>query len=130
MARITHKKAGSINEGDSVVIEGEPCRVKKISTSSPGKHGHTKVRIEAVGMLDDKKRQTVMPGDEDVEVPIIDKRNAQVLSVKGDSINVMDLENYQTFDLDVPEELQGEIEEEDNVLYWVILDNKVLKDVK
>lgn len=124
---IEHKQASKIQEGDVIVMEGEACKVKKTSTSRPGKHGHAKVRVEGVGMLDDKKRQTVMPGDEDVEVPIIDKRNAQVLSVSGDTAQVMDMENYKNFDLEIPEDLEPQ--EGDEVDYWVILDTKVLKKV-
>ncbi len=127
---IEHKEATSIKEGDVIVIDDEACKVKSVSTSRPGKHGHAKVRVEAVGMLDDKKRQTVMPGDEDVEVPIIDKRNAQVLSVSGDSVQVMDMENYENFDLDVPDDFDEDVNEGDEVLYWVILGTKVLKQVK
>ena len=71
-----------------------------------------------------------MPGHDNVEVPIIEKRNAQVLSVHGDMANVMDSETYETFDLKIPEELKGQVVEGSSVLYWVIMDEKVIKQVK
>ena len=72
----------------------------------------------------------VLPGHDKVEVPIIEKKTAQVLSVTGDTANVMDTETYETFDLKIPEELQGKITEGTEVLYWIILDEKVMKQVK
>lgn len=130
MAGITHKSAGSVKKGDTIVIDDAACKVTNVQTSKPGKHGHAKVRVEAVGLIDEKKRQTVMPGSEDVEVPIIDKRSAQVLSVSGNKANVMDMESYETFDLKIPEELKDDVEEGKSVLYWIILSDKVMKQVK
>ena len=121
---------GSLQKGSYIVIDGVACRVFDKSTSRPGKHGHAKVRLTAVGVLDDKKRIIVMPGHDNIEVPIIDKRSAQVLSIQGDKANVMDAETYETFDLDIPEELKGEVIEGCNILYWQILADRVMKQVK
>ncbi|MBW3003847.1 translation initiation factor IF-5A [Candidatus Woesearchaeota archaeon] len=121
---------GSLQKGNYVIIDEVACRVTSIQVSRPGKHGHAKVRLEAVGLLDDKKRAVVMPGHDHIDTPIIDKRTAQVLSISGKMVNVMDSETYETFDLEIPEELEGEIVEGANVLYWVILDQRVIKQVK
>ena len=121
---------GSLQRGNYVVVEGVACRVSGTQTSRPGKHGHAKVRLEAVGLLDDKKRVIVAPGHDYIDAPIIEKKSAQVLSVQGDVANVMESETYETFDLKIPEELMGEVVEGSNVMYWVILNDKVLKQVK
>ena len=42
----------------------------------------------------------------------------------------MDSETYETFDLDVPEELADEVVDGVSVVYWEILDDKVIKQVK
>ena len=122
--------AGQIQKGDTLLIDGEPCKASSIQVSRPGKHGHAKVRIEGVGLIDEKKRVIVMPGHDKVEVPIIDKKNAQILSVTGDTANVMDMETYETFDLKVPEELKDEVVAGAQVVYWTIMEYKVLKQVK
>ena len=70
-----------------------------------------------------------MPGHDNIDVPVIDKRSAQVLSIHGNTANVMDSETYETFDLNIPEELKSECVEGCNVLYWVILDQNVMKQV-
>jgi len=121
---------GSLKKGNYVVIDGEACRVVDIQVSRPGKHGHAKVRCVGVGIIDDRKREVVKPGHDNVEVPIVDKRNAQVLSITGDSANVMDSETYETFDLAVPAELKAELSEGANVLYWEIMGQKVMKQIK
>ena len=121
---------GSLKKGSYVILDGVACRVTNTSTSRPGKHGHAKVRLEAVGIIDGKKRETVMPGHDNIEAPIIDKRNAQILSIQGDVANVMDSETYETFDMKIPEDLKGQVVEGATVLYWVILGNKIMKQVK
>ena len=121
---------GSLTKGNYVVIDGAACRVTDIQVSRPGKHGHAKVRLSAMGIIDDKKRIVVMPGHDSIDVPVVDKRIAQVLSISGDTANVMDSETYETFDMKVPEELKDLCVEGCNVLYWVILDQRVIKQIK
>ena len=121
---------GSLKKGDTIIIDGIPCKIVDTSTSRPGKHGHAKVNMMAVGMLDGKKRQLVMPGHDKVEAPIVEKKNAQVLSVSGNTANVMDMETYETFDIEIPEEFKGQITEGVNVLYWILMGSKVIKQIK
>ena len=120
----------SLKKGSSVIIDGEPCRVTDLQVSRPGKHGHAKVRLSAVGLMDDKKRIIVKPGHDKIDVPIIGKKIAQVLSISGDKVNVMDSETFETLDLDIPAELKSEIVEGVNVLYWTMAGKKIIKQVK
>ncbi len=121
---------GGLKKGDTIIIEGAPCKVTDTATSRPGKHGHAKVNLTAVGILDGKKRQLVMPGHDKVEAPIIGKKTAQVLSLTGKTASVMDMETYETFEMDIPEELQGQVQEGVEVLYWTIMGTKVMKQLK
>ena len=130
MGEIRQTNAVSMKKGNYIIIDGVACIVHGTQTSKPGKHGHSKVRIDAEGILDGKSRQIVMPGQDMVDIPIIDKRTAQVLSIHGDAANVMDSETYETFDLKIPEELKDQITEGVNVLYWTVLDEKVMKQIK
>ncbi|MBT6774051.1 translation initiation factor IF-5A [Candidatus Woesearchaeota archaeon] len=121
---------GSLKKGDTIIIDGHACKITDTTTSRPGKHGHAKVNMMAVGMLDDKKRNLVMPGHDKVEAPVVEKKNAQVLSIAGNIANVMDTESYETFDLEIPTELKGEVHEGSEVLYWILMGLKVIKQVK
>ena len=122
--------ANTLKTGSYLVMEGAACKVNNIQISRPGKHGHAKMRIEGVGIIDGKKRIIVLPGHDNVDAPIIEKKNAQVLSVQGDNANVMDSETYETFDLKIPEELKADCQAGTNVLYWKVLSDKIMKQVK
>ena len=130
MGETKQASVGSLTRGNYVVIDGAACRVTGTQTSRPGKHGHAKVRLEAVGLIDEKKRIIVMPGHDQITVPIVGKKTAQVLSIQNNTANVMDSESYETFDLKIPADLKGDVVEGANVLYWEILNQKVMKQVK
>ena len=100
-----------------IIIDGEPCKIVNITTSKPGKHGDAKARIEAIGVFDGQKRSVVHPVKHKVQVPIIDKRTAQVISVMGDTAQLMDLETYDTFEMPIPEEFRGKIEAGKEIQY-------------
>jgi translation initiation factor 5A len=124
------KSVGTLQKGNYVVIDGVASIVADTQTSRPGKHGHAKVRLVAVGMIDGKKREIVLPGHDNIDVPIVEKKTAQVLSISGEKANVMDAETFETFDLKIPEELKDQVMEGSNILYWVILNDRVMKQVK
>jgi len=121
--------ASSLQKGSYVFVEGVPCRVTDIATSKTGKHGAAKCRIEAIGILDEKKRVFIAPGHENVEVPVIEKKSAQVLSVADDTANVMDVDTFETFDMKIPAELKGQIESGTVVMYWDLMGQKIMKQV-
>jgi translation initiation factor 5A len=104
-----------------MIIDDEPCKILSISTSKPGKHGEAKARIEAVGLFDRQKRSVVHPVKHKIGVPMIDKRQAQVITTSGDSAQVMDLETYETFDILVDEEFQGKLEAGAEINYMIAL---------
>ena len=96
--------AGSLKVGSLIVIEGAPCRIVEAEKSKPGKHGSAKVRIVGIGVFDGVKRVTVSPVDSKVESPVVERKNGQVVQITPTSIQLMDLENYETFWVDPPEE--------------------------
>jgi len=122
--------AATLKKGTSVVFDGIACVVKKVDKGKTGKHGAAKCKIEAIGMINGEKIIKVMPASENVDVPIIEKKTAQVLSLQGDTANVMDTESYETFDMKIPAELKDQVVEGSQVLYWIILDKKIIKQVK
>jgi translation initiation factor 5A len=121
---------GSLQKGRYIVIDGAACVVVDNVHSKPGKHGSAKANITALGMLDGKIRNVVGPAAENIECPVIEKRNAQVLSITGTQANVMDMTTFETFDLDIPDEIKNDVTVGATVVYWVILDDKVMKQLK
>ena len=113
----------TLKVGKYIVLGGEASKITSLTTSSPGKHGAAKARLEAVGIFDNQKRSIVKPVDTKVDIPIIDKRVGQVLSIQGNNVQLMDMESYETLDLPMPEELKDDISEGIEVEYIVALGN-------
>ncbi len=123
-------EVGSLKVGSYVVVDGVACTVKSIQVSRPGKHGHAKSRIEAVGIIDSQKKIFIKTNHDRMDSPIIEKKVAQVLSISEDNANVMDAESFETFDLNIPAELKDDVKEGVNVAYWIILSDKIMKQVR
>jgi translation initiation factor 5A len=115
--------------GTVILIEGFACTVRSNDISKTGKHGASKCRIEAVEILSGKKRIVAVPGDERFDVPLIEKRRAQVLTVGDSTASVMDLESYETLDLPFQEEVKAELAPEKQVEYWDIEGKKAIMRV-
>ena len=112
--------------GTNIIVNGAPCTVRNIDISKTGKHGHAKCRIEAVGIITGQKKVFVIPGHDKLEVPIVDKRKGQVLSV-GDKLSIMDSESFETLDVPCSDEIKSQLEENSNVEYWDIEGKKIIK---
>lgn len=102
----------TLKEGKYVVLDEEPCTIVSMSTSKPGKHGAAKARIEGIGVFDSQKRTAIQPVTAKIYVPVIERKNGQILSVLGDTAQVMDLEDYTTTEIKIPVDLleKGRIE--------------------
>lgn len=98
-------EAKELKEGKYILIDDIPCRVVGIDTSKPGKHGAAKMRVTAIGVFDGQKKQWLGPSNQDVEVPVIDRGNAQIVSLNGKVAQLMDTTTFETFELEVPEEM-------------------------
>jgi translation initiation factor 5A len=114
---------GTIKVGSYVMIEGEPCRIVDYVHSKPGKHGAAKARVVAIGVFDSVKRNFVKPVSSQVEVPLIEKRSGQIISLLPSSLQVMDLETYEVFEAPFPgdESLKEHLTSGVEVEYWRIL---------
>jgi translation initiation factor 5A len=105
----TQAEVRELKEGRYMIIDDEPCRILSIQTSKPGKHGEAKARIDAVGVFDGSKRSVVFPVKHKVQVPIIGKKQAQVISLSDAEVQLMDLETYETFSLALDADLKGQL---------------------
>ena len=112
-----------------VILDDEPCKIMNITTSKPGKHGEAKARIEAIGVFDRQKRSVVHPVKHKVHVPMIDKRSAQVLALMGDTVQLMDMETYETFEMPIPDEYKGQLEPGKEIMYLQALGRKKITRV-
>ncbi len=126
MAETRQVSAGNIKPGNYILLDNVACVVKDIQKSKTGKHGSSKCRIEAVGLIKNEKKVALYSGSDNVQVPIVEKKTAQVLSIQGATASVMDMTTYETFDLNITEEMKSEVKEGASISYWIIMDEKVM----
>ncbi|MCX8166550.1 MAG: translation initiation factor IF-5A [Candidatus Micrarchaeota archaeon] len=122
--------AKELKVGKYVLIDNIPCRIVDIETSKPGKHGSAKMRITAIGLFDGSKRNLLTPSDADVQVPIVERKTAQVISVDNDSAKLMDSETYEYFDVSIPEDLKGKVEAGKEVEILVSMGKRAIERVR
>jgi translation initiation factor 5A len=132
MSEVKLAHAGSLKSGSYLLIDGAACIVKDTQTSRPGKHGHAKVRIKATDIITGSTKEVVKPGHDSVEVPIIYKKNGQILSITGTVIELMDMETFETLNADVnlaDEELKDKLEAGQTVLFWLVTGKVLIKQI-
>jgi translation initiation factor 5A len=123
---------GSVKEGSYIMIDGEPCRIVEYDKSKPGKHGAAKARVVGIGVFDSVKRSLVSPVSSNVEVPLIEKKSGQIVSVSPSNVQLMDLESFETFDVLMPtdEEIRAKTVPGVEVEYWKVLGRTKIVRVK
>jgi translation initiation factor 5A len=112
-----------------IMIDDEPCKIVSIDTSKPGKHGEAKARIEAFGIFDNRRRSVVYPIRHKVQVPIVNKKQAQAIALTGEGIQLMDLGNYEIFELPIPEALKDKLQPGKEVSYLESLGKRKITQV-
>ena len=125
-------KAGQVKEGYYIIHNNDVFLVRSIEKSKTGKHGHAKCRMKIENIFTGNKTEISIPGDTKIQSPVIDKRNAQVISLSGDSVQLMDLETYDTFEAAIPDddELKSKIQEGGEVEYWNAIGKRKIMRVK
>jgi len=129
---ITYAELGELKEGSYVVIDGEPCRIVEISRAKTGKHGSAKVHLVAIGLFTGTRKTLVGPVDQRVEVPIIEKRVGQVTAMYDNVVQIMDLETYETFEIEKPSDpdLASKLAPGKEVEYWVVMGRRMIVRVR
>lgn len=114
---------GELKIGHYVIIDGEPCKIVEFEKSKPGKHGSAKARVVAMSVFTGAKKNLISPVDGKAEVPMIDKKTAQIISISGNTLQLMDMESYQTFESPMPDdpELKGSLSAGNEVEYWSVM---------
>jgi translation initiation factor 5A len=63
-------------------------------------------------------------------VPLIEKKSGQVIAIVGETVQLMDMETYQTFEIPMPleDEIKSKLAPGVEVEYWSILGkNKIVR---
>lgn len=125
-------EVGTLKIGHYLMIQGEPCRIVEYEHSKPGKHGSAKARITAINIFDGSKKSIVSPVDAKIDVPMIEKKSGQVISLTENSVQLMDLETFDVFltsrptDVNINSRLATGLEVE----FWKVMDRTMIMRIK
>lgn len=120
-------EVGKLKEGRYVVVEDEPCKIVSIATSKPGKHGAAKSRIDCIGIFDGVKRSIVQPVSAKTYVPVVERKVAQVISIAGTTLQLMDVKDFEMFEISVAEDQASGIEPGQEIAYISSMGKKKLE---
>lgn len=72
----------------------------------------------------------ISPVNARIEVPILEKRSGQVVSIIGETVQLMDLETYDTFETEMPKEneIKNKLAPGIEVEFWKVSGrNKIIR---
>jgi translation initiation factor 5A len=129
-----------LKAGSYLIEDGEPCLIKSIEKSKSGKHGHAKMRIICVGLFDGNKRSLTIPSGHMVDTPEIIKGSAHINFIEDNSLQIMDTESFESFDIPWPDEpdlveklkeLQQNADKMSHSLveFWDLMGKKLIKRI-
>merc|ERR1711934_691174 len=112
-------EAGSIRKGGYIMIKGKACKVKDVSTSKTGKHGHAKCKFSASDIFTGATCEELCPSTHSIDQPLVTKKDYSVMGLEGDYLQLMDEEGEMREDVMLP-----------NVEYKTDDDNKISQMIK
>jgi translation initiation factor 5A len=118
-----------LKEGKYMIVDDEACIIKSITKSKPGKHGSAKARIETIGLFDGQKRSYIGSVANKVYIPTVERKNGQVISIVGNIAQLMDMGDFSTFEIVIPEEYKEKVKEGEEISYITAL-GKVKLDIR
>ncbi len=125
-------KVGDLKVGSYAMVDGVPSRIMSLQKSKSGKHGSAKYRCSAISLFDGSKRSFVSPVDASINIPIVEKNPAQIVSMGDSSLQLMDLETYEVFEVAMPadKEIVAKLAAGKEVEYWKIMGRYKIQRVK
>lgn len=117
---------GDLKIGKYVIVDEHPCKVVSMDKSKPGKHGAAKINIVAISLVDSSKHTLMKPSDATIEIPIVSRKRAQIVSVSGTMAQLMDLDTFETFEVEIPEEFRKDVESGKEIEYMDVMGQKIL----
>lgn len=97
-AKTIPSQASAIKKGGYVVIKNRPCKVVETSTSKTGKHGHAKVHFVALDIFTNKKMEDICPSTHNMEVPVVNRKEYQLIDITDDDFLSLLLDSGETKD--------------------------------
>ena len=96
-------EAGQIRKGGYIMIKGKPCKVKDVSVSKTGKHGHAKCKFAATDIFTGNTCEELCPSTHTIDVPVVTKKDWMVQGIQDETyVLLMDDDGEMREDLQLP----------------------------
>merc|ERR1711988_1517387 len=96
-------EAGQIRKGGYIMIKGKACKVKDVSVSKTGKHGHAKCKFAASDIFTGATCEELCPSTHTIDVPFVTKKDWQIQGIQDETyVLLMDDEGEMREDLQLP----------------------------
>merc|ERR1712070_1330103 len=96
-------EAGQIRKGGYIMIKGKACKVKDVSVSKTGKHGHAKCKFLATDIFSGATCEELCPSTHGIDVPIVKKTDWMVQGIQDETyVLLMDDSGEMREDLQFP----------------------------
>jgi translation elongation factor P/translation initiation factor 5A len=122
--------ASDLERGKFFEYKGEVVQVMRRSLVSCGTHSHTKLVFTVCDINGKKEKEITMGHNEKVDPLDIIKKKANVLSISGGKLQIIDAMSYETLDAAADPETMDELIEGDEVTYIEYKGIKVLPKKK
>merc|ERR1719197_1448422 len=98
-------EAGQIRKGGYIMIKGKPCKVRDVSVSKTGKHGHAKCKFSAVDIFTGNTCEELCPSTHSIDVPVVNKKDWMIQGLQDETyVLLMDDDGEMREDLQLPNE--------------------------
>ena len=99
-------EAGQIRKGGYIMVKGKPCKVRDVSTSKTGKHGHAKCKFSAYDIFTGNTCEELCPSSHSIDVPVVSKSDWMVQGLQDDTyVLLMDNDGNMREDLQLPNQI-------------------------
>ena len=96
-------EAGQIRKGGYIMIKGKPCKVRDVSVSKTGKHGHAKCKFSAVDIFTGNTCEELCPSTHSIDVPVVNKKDWIISGIQDETyVLLMDDDGDMREDLQLP----------------------------
>lgn len=121
-------QCSSLRKNGYAMIKGHPCKIVDMSTSKTGKHGHAKVNMTGLDIFTGKKHEDICPSTHNMDVPVINRSDWQVIDIDDDGFLTLmddngetreDLKTTQVFE-DVLKDIEAKHEAGEDMMVTVL----------
>jgi translation elongation factor P/translation initiation factor 5A len=122
--------ASDLERGKFFEYKGEIVQILRRSLVNCGTHSHTKLVFTVCDINGKKEKEITMGHNDKVDALDITKKKANVLSISGGKLQIIDAMSYETLDASAEPEVMEELSEGDEITYIDYKGIKVLPKKK